>query len=392
MKKIRIYKRGEVWWLDYFARGKRVRQSTKCGDRKAARRFADAIETAARVPTFEQAVEVLRMVYGETPANVTPLSDAWMAYERLAKATGKTTENMARRKSVLERLLRWIAKERPRVECVEAVDGPCAAAFAAHLAGQGIKTKTRANIIGELGTIWRLMEKGSAGVHNPWGGLMPRITDAQRGEAFTPEQEVAVLSAAEKVGKDWLPVCQIMRLTGLRYSDVARLTWAEVGADAITLKPHKTARHGIAVTLPLIPQLRAVVDGIERRGDCLFPLHAGLYGNRGRASREALNFREVLDAAGVKGNGYTIHSWRHTAATRLAEAGVGIETRKRILGHTEDATANRYDHAAHYAEVAAAMEGAARVGQSAGAAAGADGELAPAAQDRSADGAAGSAD
>lgn len=373
MKKIRTYKRGGIWWIDYFAQGKRVRQSTKCGDRKAARRFADAIETASAVPTFAQAVEVLRMIYGETPAHATPLSSAWEVYERLAKATGKATENMARRKNVLDRFIRWIAANRPRVETVESVDGPVAAAFASALAAQGIKTKTRANILGELGTIWRLMEKGSADVHNPWGGLMPRITDAQRGEAFTPVQESAVLAAAEKVGKDWLPICQIMRLTGLRYSDVARLTWEEVGADAITLKPHKTQRHGIAVTLPLIPQLRAVLAGIERRGECLFPLHAGLYGNRGRAAREALNFREVLDAAGVSGKGYTIHSWRHTAATRLAEAGVGIETRKRILGHTEDATAERYDHAAHYAEVAAAMEGAARVGQSAAAAGDASG-------------------
>ena len=363
MKSIRIYKRGEVWWMDYFARGKRVRQSTKCGDRKAAQRFADAIATASRVPTFAQAVEVLRMIYGESPEGQTPLEEAWNIYTRIAEAVGKATlatATLKRRHDVLERLLRWIAANRPKVTTVEQIDGPVAAAFAEHLAKEGLKTKTRANLISELGTIWNLIEKGARNVSNPWGSLCPRITDGRRGEAFSREQETAVLDAAKKVGKDWWEVCQVMRLTGLRYGDVARLTWAEVGEDAIRLKPHKTQRHGIGVVLPMIHELKAVIDGIKRRGDFVFPLHSELYGNRGRMSRAVLNFREVLDAAGVKGEGYTIHSWRHTAATRLAEAGADIETRKRILGHTEDATARRYDHDEHLAEVAAALENAAK--------------------------------
>ncbi len=363
MKTIRIYKRGGVWWMDYFARGKRVRQSTKCGDRKAAQRFADAIATAARVPTFADAVEVLRMIYGEQPEGQTPLEEAWNVYTRVAEAVGKSAiapVSVRRRQNVLDRLLRWIAANRPKVTTVEQVDGPVAAAYAESLAKAGLKTKTRANIISELGTIWNLVEKGCRNVRSPWGSLCPRITDGRRGEPFSRVQEASVLAAARKVGKGWYEVCQIMRLTGLRYGDVARLTWAEVGADAIRLKPHKTQRHGIGVVLPIIPELRQVIDGIKRRGDFVFPLHSELYGNRGRMSRAALNFREVLNAAGLGDAGFTIHSWRHTAATRLAEAGADIETRKRILGHTEDATARRYDHDEHLAEVAAALESAAK--------------------------------
>ena len=364
MKSIRIYKRGDVWWLDFFAQGKRVRQSTKCGDRKAAQRYADAIATASRVPTFAQAVEVLRMIYGESPEGQTPLEEAWNIYTRIAEAVGKSAiapATLKRRHDDLDRLIRWISANRPKVSTVEQIDGPVAAAFAEHLSKTGLKTKTRANIIGELGTIWNLVEKGSRSVRNPWGSLCPRITDAKRGEAFSREQEAAVLEAAKKVGKGWWEVSQIMRLTGLRYGDVARLTWAEIGADAIRLKPHKTQKHGIEVVLPIIPELRAVLDTIPRTtGDFLFPVHSELYGNRGRQARSALNFREVLDAAGLGGQGFTVHSWRHTAATRLAEAGADIETRKRILGHTEDATARRYDHDEHLAEVAAALESAAK--------------------------------
>ncbi len=349
--------------MDYWARGKRVRQSTKCQNRKDAQRFADAIVTASRMPKLEDAIEVLRIVYGDPSAHKMSLDAAFDEYVRLAGAVGKLPREKAtleRRRQVMARFSAWIAKNRPRVEAVEDVDGPTAASFAADLAKGDLRTKTRANIIGTLSTIWRMLAKSSPDLRNPWEGLAPRVTDSTRGLAFTPEQEEAILAAAKAVGKDWYAVCQIMRFTGLRYSDVARLKWTAIDGDVIRLAPHKTASHGIAVAIPIIAPLRQVLDGLERRGEFVFPLHEDLYGMRGRAAREALNFREVLDAAGVTGAGYTIHSWRHTAATRLAEAGVGIETRKRILGHTEDATAERYDHAEHLAETAAALAAAAK--------------------------------
>ena len=362
MKTIRIYKRGDTYWMDYFARGERVRQSTKCQSRKDAQHYADSIVTASRMPTLEDAIDVLRRIYGEPSERKIPLEEAFGEYVRLAEAVGKLPREKAtlnRRRQFLNRFSAWITKNRPRVEAVEDVDGAVAAAFAADLAKGDLKTKTRVNILGSLSTIWRMLEKTSPNLRNVWDGLLPRVTDAQRGQAFSPEQESAVLQAAKSVGKDWYNVCQVMRFTGLRYSDVARLEWSAIDGDVIRLTPNKTAAHGIAVIIPIIEPLRQVLDSIERRGDFVFPLHEDLYGMRGRAARSVLNFREVLDAAGITGEGYTIHSWRHTAATRLAEAGVAIETRKRILGHTEDATAERYDHAEHVREMREALEGAA---------------------------------
>ena len=71
-----------------------------------------------------------------------------------------------------------------------------------------------------------------------------------------------------------------------------------------------------------------------------------------------INFKEVLDAAGVTGDGYTFHSWRHTMRSRLGEAGADMETAKRLLGHTSDAMSLHYDHAEHLDELRAAVEAA----------------------------------
>lgn len=366
-----LYKRGNVYWVEYEAGGKRYRQSCKTGRRDVAVTFMNSIKVAAKMPTFEDAVEVLRRLYDKPRAGVVKLGAAWETYLQVAKSVGRdklSADTMRRRKGAIKNLVTWLKKNRPLVETVEAVTQPVAAAYAAALAEGGRKTKTRANIIGELSSVWRILEKASTGIHNPWATLAPQDTDSNVGKAFSPDELKRVLAAAAKVGKDWRPVCLIALHTGLRYGDVATMRWAQIEKHGdtfidgvIRLKPSKTARHGIQTAFPItkpIAEALAAVDG--RGGDYLFPMHSELHGNRGRMSREALSFAEVLKEAKLYGQGFTFHSLRHTAATRLAGAGVGLETRKRILGHTVDATARRYDHDEHLDEVRAAMEAAAR--------------------------------
>lgn len=365
-----LYKRGRVWWVEYETGGKRYRQSCKTGRRDVALTFLNSIKTAARMPTFDDAVEVLRRLYAKPDPGVVKLAAAWPTYLEVAHSVGRdkmSTDTKRRRESCVKNLIKWLRAKRPLVETVEAVTQPVAAAYAASLAEGGRKTKTRANIIGELSSVWRMLEKASTGVRNPWATLAPTNTDSVRGKAFNAQQLAALLDAARKVGKDWFPVCVIALHTGLRYGDVATLTWAEVDGwtvagdgGVIRLTPNKTKRFGIATAFPIIAPISEVLAEIPRRGDYLFPMHSELHGNRGRMSREALSFAEVLKTAGLYGQGFTFHSLRHTAATNLAAAGVGMETRKRILGHTVDATANRYDHDEHLDEIKAAMEAAAK--------------------------------
>lgn len=356
-----IYKRGRIWWADYTVAGKRYRQSTGTANRKIAETWLANIKTARKMPTFEAAVEVLKILYQKPVEGLLPISGIIEIYERLAKATGRiaSAETERKRRNRITHLIAWLEKNRPTVKTIEAITGPIAAAYAEKLAADGLKTKTRRNIIGDLSTTWNMLEKASEAVRNPWPNLAPPDTDGERGKAFTPAQEAEVLDAAKKIGKDWYPICMIMRTTGLRYGDVVKLTRDEIADGVIRLDPHKTRKHGIRVAIPIVSTLAPVIAAIPNRGDYLFPLHSELYGNTFAATRAGLAFREVLDAAGITGPGYTVHSWRHTAATRLAERGVDIETRKRILGHTVDDTARRYDHAEHLDETRRALEAAA---------------------------------
>lgn len=356
-----LYRRRKVWWVEYQVNGVRHRQSTHTRKYSVAKAWTTQIDTARKMPTFEEAVTVLKMFYNKPIEGLLPIESTWDVYIDLAKATGKAAigkYTLYRRELALKRFIDWLKKERATITTIEAVTGPVAAGFATYLNKLGLKSKSRINNIAELSTIWKMLEHASTGVRNPWTALRPQNIDGVIGKAFTIDDEKRVLDAAKRVGKDWYPICVIMRHTGQRYGDVARLTWNEIDGDVIRLKPHKTTRHNITVTIPIIDPIRDVLKTIPKTGDYLFPLHAELYESRSVKKRE-LAFREVLDAAGLADSGYTVHSWRHTAATRLAESGSDIETRKALLGHRVDATAERYDHDEHLAAKRAALERAA---------------------------------
>ncbi len=359
-----IYKRGSIWWVEYIVDHVKHRESTGTTKKSEAETWLRNLKTARKMPTFEHAVEVLKILFSRPNAGLLALTDAWSQYERLAKAVGKLTvgaHTLRTRRALMANFVTWTQEHAATIRTVEAVNGAIAAKYAQHLEQIGNSTKTRRNKITELSTMWSILEKLSDSIRNPWQHLAPAITDSKRIPPFSVEQEEAVLAAAKKVGKDWFPACVIARHTGLRYGDVANLKWSEVdlAAGVIRHKPRKTKKYNITVTLPIIAPMRSAIEGLTRRGPYLFPMHAHLYGDRGHKAREALSFGEVLDAAGIS-HEYTFHSWRHTAATRLAETGATKDTRKMILGHTTDENAERYDHAEHLAEITEAIEAAAK--------------------------------
>ena len=259
----------------------------------------------------------------------------------------------------------WCTVDRPIVRDVQDVDGPTAAAYAAYMSTIGLSAKTRQIHLADLSHIWRILAKSLPGISDPWANLRPRNTESQRHPAFTPDEEARVMAAARERGDGWPLICLISRHTGLRYGDVVTLKWADINLakGVIDIKPRKTARHGIRVTIPietrtLAPEL-ANARKLARGRGYVFPRHARAYLSTGMGPKGS-RFSDILDAVDLKqSDGYTFHSWRHTFRTRLAEAGVSTETAMRLCGHTDERTSAVYDHADHLAELSAAIEAAA---------------------------------
>ena len=375
---MRLYKRHLTWWIRYELHGKTVRRSLKTHDRTVAEGTLHAMRLARCGAVGRDVVNaMLDEIWGrertDAPRPGIPISGAWAAYIDAASAAGLdrvSSDTMRKRRAHFAQFAAWVASERAAVQTVEAVTGPIAAAFAARLKDDGLKDKTRRNTLGDLSTVWTVLSKVSDGVRNPWTGLMPRVMDAETRLPFTREEEDRILAAAAEAGHGWLLACLVARHTGMRYGDVATLRRDEVHlADGVIRYQPNKLKHltrPVWVTVPIEPLVLApaLAEALaapvrDELDESLLREHAYYYGLSGH-SKMPVQFADILQAAGVESVNHTFHSWRHTLNTRMGEAGIDIETRKRISGHLTDEMSRHYDHSEHLPEMRSAIEAASR--------------------------------
>lgn len=127
--------------------------------------------------------------------------------------------------------------------------------------------------------------------------------------------------------------------TGMRKDEILGLRWADVdfvkGFVRVTDAESKSGRErNILMNALVFETLRSM----DRTAEYVFQNP-----DTGKHLRQIDgSFRTALDRAGIKG--FRIHDVRHTAASRMIEAGVDIVTVSRILGHATIQMTMRYAH------------------------------------------------
>jgi integrase len=152
------------------------------------------------------------------------------------------------------------------------------------------------------------------------------------------------------------PLWRALLFTGARWGELVATTWADFDPAATTLRFR--AETTKSKRMRVIPLVDAVVEDLRvlraarpdaAGGDRIFLGPAGrpLAGNE---TRTRWRFRQVLKRAGIAemdelGRSVVIHSTRHTFASELGRAGVGLVQAQRLLGHsTPELTAQVYTH------------------------------------------------
>ena len=164
--------------------------------------------------------------------------------------------------------------------------------------------------------------------------------NVKRGPGFRPwgDDHIKAFRARHLVGTHARLAFELLLGTAQRRSDVIHMGPQHIRDGALTIRQQKT---GTELTIPILPEVREALNATPS-GHLTFltteygrPFTAAGFGNR---------FRKWCDEAGLRG--FTAHGLRHTACTRLAEAGAtsheimswsGHRTLKEVARYTQSA-------------------------------------------------------
>lgn len=355
-----IYFHHGKWWFEWRTRSVRVRKNTGFGlaDKAKAQAVFDAFRLARDVHPKRSVVEgILDAIYADKPReDAVPLSSVWPIYEDWMQGKAKSLSHhaLAYRRNSVARFVAWA--DGRKCKTMDDVDVSVTRAYVASIRSSGRTNKTVRDLASMLSSVWTAVGQIRPGIHNPWKAAIPDKDGSSVSRSpFSVEEEARVLAAAKDVGHGWWLASMISRWTGLRYGDVARLDWSQIDLSARTLSvtPSKTARHGVAVLLPIADPLYSALclTPKRKREGAVLPDHCAAYPAEFKPP-----FADVLRKAGLGDSSvFTFHSWRHTFRTRLADAGVSDDAARRLGGWTNLGMAAHYDHSAHLPELRAAI-------------------------------------
>jgi integrase len=166
---------------------------------------------------------------------------------------------------------------------------------------------------------------------NPFHGL-PRIgKEVSRDRALCSKEVGAVWTAAGKLGTVHGGFVRFLLLTLARRDEVARMTWAEVAPDLSTWTlPAERAKNGKAHVVHLSKPARAVLAAVPRIDGC--PLVFTTTAKKGLTTfswiMRKLTAPEIAE-------GWTLHDFRRTGVSTLANLGYAPHVCDRLLNHTQ---------------------------------------------------------
>jgi len=138
-------------------------------------------------------------------------------------------------------------------------------------------------------------------------------------------------------------VLSLLYYTGIRKSELLNLNWTDINLSRSTV----IIRRGKGGKDRLIPLHKEVTGLLDRYLEERLPLKtdALIIGEQGRrmCNCSFVNLLKMYFAiSGLKRKGYTAHSFRHSFATHLVEAGVDLFKVQKLLGHASLDTTKIY--------------------------------------------------
>jgi integrase len=140
--------------------------------------------------------------------------------------------------------------------------------------------------------------------------------------------------------------------TGMRYDEMAKLPWSAVDIGTGIIRMYRT-KVDLADNFHMTDRSKEVMEKRfhNRRPRARYVFESANGGLRGYTAQ---GIKKAIDRAGLngpdvvkdKGGKVTIHTLRHTFASRLVQAGVSLAKVSKLLGHSSVTTTEIYAHLA----------------------------------------------
>jgi integrase len=348
-----VYKRGGVWWYEFWFTNVRIRESTKASSKTLAK---EAEKNRRR--ELEKGYNGISSE--DRSKRVQTLSQA--ADQLLADYALKNSANSLR---YLKQRIVHIKAHMGDMMLIEigdtAISGYQTARLQAGASGSSINAEVMfiLHMMGEIGDAVRLKLRREK--------RLRLAKNENCGKALTLEQEAALLSAAQvpevPEGKKMnlkatrspaiYPAIMLALNTTMRESEVRTLRWGQIDflKRILTVGKSKT-NAGTGRTIPINSELFRVLAEYrawyEEKVSAVAPdIYVFPFGDcrkyepKRPISSLKTSWTNVRNKAGLS---LRFHDLRHTAITKLAESGAGDETIMAIAGHVSRGMLSRYAH------------------------------------------------
>ncbi len=208
---------------------------------------------------------------------------------------------------------------------------------------RGLKASTKCRKLDCLSSFFKhAMASGHIGC-NPIDEVQrPRVEKPL--PVWIPPQHIRQMERATRGIKE-RAILLAFALTGLRKSELIAIDLTDLDGDLASIQVR--GKGGRERLVPVSPPLREALQAyLQQRPENGCPaLFLNNAGKRVRSRTLQRMMQRWLHDARLIGQGYTIHSLRHSFATLLIRGGVDLRTVQELLGHSDISSTARYLHA-----------------------------------------------
>lgn len=242
----------------------------------------------------------------------------------------------------------WLGKPVEAVSIADIVD------YKAHLEAQGQAPGTIANKLSSLRQFFGFLADHGLLPHNPTAGVKsPKLDDRTSKGILTEAQAGKLLQSIDTRtigGKRDLAILALMLVNGLREVEITRASVRDLGQVDRFDVLRVTGKGGKAREAKLRADVKALIDDYLAARAQPAPDQALFIGHNGKA-KARLTTRTIramvdrrLEAQGLKRDGVSGHSFRHSAITLSILNGASLIQAQDLAGHTDPKVTMRYFH------------------------------------------------